>query len=135
MLSKKNLAKIRQRFEAGGANGPLRLEGDHLKNEGETISLGWSVYSAAGHGIRKPESGKEDQEWDGQEWPVVYATGTTFDAASFLVHLPVDMANLLEDLEHYHLVLAGLLAGDEEATRVAKRLVIERVGKEREKQP
>ncbi len=128
MLTKKNLAKIRQRFEAGGANGPLRLEGDHLKDEGEAISLGWSVRSAAGHGIKKP-SGEE-----GEEWPVVYATGTTFDAASFLVHLPVDMANLLDDLEHYHLVLAGLLAGEEEATRVAKRLVIERVGEEREEQ-
>lgn len=123
MLTKKELAEIRQRFEAGGADKPLRIEGDHLKDEGQVIDLGWSVLSAKGHGLKFG---------DGKEASVSYASGTTFDAATFLVHLPVDMANLLDDLEHYHLILAGLLADDKETVRIAKHLVVERVGEERD---
>ena len=118
MLTKKELAKIRQRFEAGGADKPLRIEGEHIKDEGQVIGLGWHV-----HGTGK---------MGGHEYTVSYASHTTFDAATFLVHLPVDMANLLDDLEHHHLVLAGLLANDEEAIEVAKHLVADRVEEERE---
>ena len=123
MLSKKELAKIRRRFEEGGADKPLCIEGDHIKDEGQVISLGWNVKSAKGHGM---------PFGDGQEAAVVYATGTTWDGANFLVHLPVDMGNLLRDAEQFHLLLAGLLAQDEEATRIAKAIVIDRVALERE---
>ncbi len=112
MLTKKELARIRQRFEAGKADLPLRIEGNHIKDGGQVIGLGWHV-----HGTGKTGD---------HEYTVAYASHTTFEAATFLVHLPVDMSNMLDDLEHYHLVLAGLLAGDEEALRIAKRLVVER---------
>ena len=117
MLTKKELSKIRKRFEDGGATEPLRIEGDHLKDEGQVIGLGWHVLGTSKMGDR--------------EFTVSYASHTTFDAANFLVHLPIDMANMLDDLEYYHLVLAGVLAGNEEAIETAKFLVAERMkGKE-----
>ena len=109
MLTKKELSKIRTRFENGGATNPLRIEGDHLKHEGQVIGLGWSVLGTSKMGDH--------------EYTVSYANGTTFDAANFLVHLPVDMANMLEDLEYYHLVLEGVLAGHAEAIEQAKFLI------------
>lgn len=113
MLTKKELAEIRQRFEAAGADKPLRIEGEHIKVKDGAIDLGWRVLSAEGRGLKL----------QGKEYPVVYADHTTFEAATFLVRLPVDFQQMLADLEYFHLLLAGLLAGDEEVKQVAEFLV------------
>jgi hypothetical protein len=115
MLNKQELAGIKARFEAGGCDRDLRIEGEHINDDGQAISLGWHVLGDS------PGIGT-----------IAYARHTTFEAATFLVHLPVDMANLLEDADHYHLVLAGVLAGDEAAIQIARELVFERVRQERE---
>ncbi|KKL73324.1 hypothetical protein LCGC14_2076050 [marine sediment metagenome] len=113
MLTKKKLAAIRKRFEDGGADGPLRIQGDHFKDEGQVIDLGWSVLGTSKLGNR--------------ETTIQYASHTTFEAATFLVHLPVDMANMLQELERYHLLLAGVVKGDEEAIHHAKHIIGEKV--------
>ena len=123
MLKIKDVAEIRQRFEAGKADKPMRIEGEHITEEGGAIDLGWRVLSAEGHGM---------PFGDGEEASICYASGATFDAATFLVHLPVDMANLLGDLERIHLLVAGLVKGDAEAIEFAKEFVIGRVQEERE---
>jgi hypothetical protein len=117
MLKKKELAKIRARFEAGGADKPLRIEGDHIKDEGQVIGLGWHVLGTGKMGDH--------------EYTISYASHTTFEAATFLVHLPVDMASLLDDLERIHLLLAGVIKGDEEAINYAKEFVCGRIEEER----
>lgn len=109
MMTKTELAEIRQRFEAAGADKPLRIVGNHVKDEGQVIDLGWDVNGTGKLGDH--------------EYTISYANNTTFEAATFLVHLPLDMGQMLEDLEQYHLILAGILSGDEEAIRIARRLV------------
>jgi hypothetical protein len=123
MLNLKEVKKIRKRFEAGKADKPMRIEGDHIKDDDMVLDLGWRVLSAEGHGM---------PFGDGQEASICYATGATFEAATFLVHLPVDMAHLLDDLERIHLLIAGLIAGDAEAVEVAEDFVLGRVREGRE---
>jgi len=124
MLKLKEVAEIRKRWEAGKADKPMRIEGDHLKDEGQVIDLGWRVLSAEGHGMPFGDDGKEAS--------ILYASGTTFEAATFLVHLPVDMANLLDDLERIHLLMAGVIKCNEEAIAHAKEFVFGRIAEERD---
>ena len=93
MLTLKELAKIRKRFEAARANRPMRLEQVKCKFENTgTVDLGWNVLSAKGQGLE----GVGDTEFD-----ILYASHTTREAGEFLVGLPVDFSQLLETCEYF----------------------------------
>lgn len=113
MLCKKDIKEIKERFTKGGADKPLCIEGDHLNDQGEAISLGWGVRSADGHGLKLRD----------KEYHIQYASNTTFEAATFLAHLPVDMANLLSTIEQLYILLEDVLAGNEKAREFAKLII------------
>lgn len=105
MITKKRLKEIKDRFITAKAHNPMRMEGEHIKFEDDKcpIDCGWNVYSAKGSGI---------QAKDGNEYDVIYASNTTFEAACYLVNLPLDMAELIVEVEKLQILL-GRLAADE----------------------
>ena len=113
MLSKKEINEIRERFTQSGMDRPLQIQGEHIKSGDNAVSMGWNVESAKGAGIHVGD----------KEYAVRYASNTTFEAASFLVHLPVDIANLLATIENLYHTVDKLAINDPNARAEAKAVL------------